>query len=102
QVDRLVKSEQLPRTEQEGLGVVVAGEPDRNDHAGLHQAVIGSLFADLGAPQHVLELANSSLGLALLLLRSVIAAVLPQIAFVTRVADSRHELGTRGTAEMIQ
>ena len=91
----------LAGAEQERLGLVVgvAGELVGHLHAGLDDAVVGRGLADLGAPQHVLELADPGLGLALLLAGGVVAAVLLEVALVAGGADPGDDLARgRGRA----
>ena len=90
----------LAGAEQEGLHVVVAGEPVGHLHAGLDDAVVGRGLADLGAAQHVLELPDAGLGLALLLAGGVVAAVLLEVALVAGGADAGDDLAADGPAQV--
>ncbi len=60
------------------------------------------LLADLGAAQHVLELHDPCLGLALLLARGVVAAVLAQVAFLAGIGDALRDLGSGRPLEVLQ
>ena len=88
----------LAGAEQERLDlvVVVADELVGDDHAGLDDAVVGRGLADLRAAEHVLELADPGLLLALLVLGGVVAAVLLEVALVARGADLLDDLLARG------
>ena len=55
----------------------------------------GGRLADLGAAQHVLELADPGLDLALLVLGGVVAAVLLEVALVAGGADPLDDLLAR-------
>ena len=62
---------------------------------------VGGL-ADLGATQHVLELTDAGLDLALLVLGGVVAAVLLEVALVAGGADALDDLLAHGTAQVLQ
>ena len=81
---------------------VVAGEADGDLHAGLDEAVVGRLVADLGAAQHVLELADAGLVLALLLAGGVVAAVLLEVALVAGGSDLGGDVGAHVSLEVLQ
>ena len=95
-LEAVVLALDLAGAEQELLGlVVVADEAVGHHHAGLDDAVVGGGLADLGAPQHVLELADPALELALLVAGGVVAAVLLEVALVARGADPLDDLLAR-------
>jgi hypothetical protein len=79
----------LPRPQQERLGVVrVVVEVDRDDRA-RPDLVAGRRLADPGAAQQFVQVADARLLLALLLLGGVVAAVLPQVALFAPSVDLR-------------
>ena len=94
----------LAGAEQEGLGLVVgvADELVGDLHAGLDDAVVGRGLADLGALEHVLELADPALVLALLLAGGVVAAVLLEVALVAGGADPGDDLLPDRALEVLQ
>src|SRR5690606_17466819 len=82
-----------------GPVIVVADDAVGDIHAGLDHAVVGRGLADLGAPEGVRELEDAPLELALLLAGGVVAAVLLEVALLTRRADALHDLGALGALE---
>ena len=70
-------------------------------HAGLDDAVVRRL-ADLGAAEHVLELTDAVLDLALLVLGGVVAAVLLEVALVAGSADPLDDLLADRAAQLLQ
>ena len=102
-LDALHRVLHLARGEQEGLGlvVVVADELVGHDGAGGDGAVVGGGVADLGALEHVLELADLALELALLLAGRVVAAVLLEVALVAGLADLGDDLLAHGALEVV-
>src|SRR6478752_5336417 len=94
----------LTGAEQERLDVVVgvADELVGDLHAGLDDAVVGRGLADLGAVEHVLELPDPALELALLLAGGVVAAVLLEVALVTGRADPGDDVLADGTLEVLE
>ena len=86
---RVVQAEQLAGAEHEGVGVgLVAVEGDGDLGAGRDLVGVGRRLADLGPAQHVGQLADPGLLLALLLPGRVVAAVLPEVALVARLRRS--------------
>ena len=62
----------------------------------------GGRLADLGAPQHVLELTDPGLLLALVVLGRVVAAVLLEVALVARSGDLLDDLLAPGAPEVVE
>ncbi len=70
--------------------------------AGGHLVDLDRRLADLGATQHVLQLADPGFLLTLLLAGGVVPAVLPEIALVARGGDLRGDLGATRTRQLVQ
>src|SRR5690606_29233799 len=80
----------LTTAEEEDL---FAACDDGGDHgSGLDDAAAGGCDADLGGLQQMLERADASLLLALLVLRRMVATVLLEIAFFSRGLDALGDL----------
>src|SRR5690606_7603756 len=64
--------------------------------------VVGGRLAHLGAAEAILELADLGVGLALLLARGVVSAVLAEVALLARGRDLLRDLGQYLVLEAVQ
>ena len=90
----------VARTKQELL--LAARNQGGDDHAGLDDAVVGGGFADLGVLQHFLEGLDTGLVHGLLVARSVVAAVLAQIALLAGGVDEARDLDALDLDALLQ
>src|SRR6185312_9395575 len=93
----------LARTQQELQRVlVVTVERDRDHHAGRGRPGLARGRADLRVLEQLAQLEGAGVHLALLLLGRVVAAVLPQVAFLAGGLDLLSDLDAVRTLEILQ
>src|SRR5690625_77521 len=102
QIHAGIKTQQLTRTQQKFLGVVVALELDSDDHAFFDFAIVFGSLTDFGAPQHVFELTDTRLDLSLFLTCRVISAVFLKVAFLACSSDLSGDIRTHLAAQVVK
>ena len=100
-LDPVVVVLDLAGAQQELLGLVVADEAVGDDLARRDHAVVVGRVGD-GDLEHLLELEDPGLDLALLVLGGVVAAVLLQVTLVAGSTDPLDDLLALGTAQVLE